>query len=532
MNKAIVLFTVFILTSCLGYNVFALSDVILISDFSPSDGETGVCPCCDGMCFTITDTFDNNMNISVYRSTDFGNIYGYNNSWCTSKGNIFTYRQSITIDHNFIDSDLSDFPILVNLSNNIVSIADNPGGNEYLGFYDGSCNELSHEIDYWDNSSYALVWVNVTSISSSVDTVLYVYYGGTGVVENPTGTWDSNFVFVSHMNDLTTSSIEDSTSNSNDGTKTGANNPNEVSGSIGYAQDFDGNDRIDLGSDSSLNDFENMTIYAHVNMDSGETAYNTILARYDDADNYFYYRINDDPGVYDYRQEVYTRKDAVGTGSTSTDSLFNHSEWVHLNLIMQNTSGNDRSFWLNEILKNDIDEDKVIATGGTTWIGDRGTGDRYFNGLIDEIRISNIARSQAWINATYDTINQTTGMISFSNQETNYGVIGQDILNEIEILTLNNVSSGTYCFCIDGSLNNSVYTPMMFNTTYYWYITATDTTFDVENSSDIISFTTAINISDCSTDNSDMVEYFDYGIIGLIGLLGLISTIFIIDKRR
>ena len=448
MNKTMILSVVLILTSFLSYNVLALPDVILISDFSPIDGETGVCPCCDGMCFTITDTFDNNMNISVYRSSDYGDIYGYNDSWCTSKDNLFTYRQSITIDHNFVDSDLSGFPILVNLSNSIVSIADNPGGNVYLGFYDSSCNELPYEIDYWDNSSYALVWVNITSISSSVDTVFYVYYGGTGVVEDPSGVWDSNFVFVGHMKDDTTSTILDSTSNNNDGTKTGANNPQEVTGSIGYAQDFDGNDRISLGSDSSLNDFEDMTITTIINMDSGETAYNTILARYDDADNYYYYRINDDPSAYDYRQEVYTRKDAVGIGSTSTDSLFNHSEFVHLNLIMQNTSGNDRSFWLNGILKNEIDEDKVVATGGTTWIGDRGTGDRYFTGLIDELRISNTVRSNAWINLTYDSNNQTSGLITFDSEEDNWYISGYALENEYIVNQYTNVTSGTYCFVL------------------------------------------------------------------------------------
>jgi len=53
---------------------------------------------------------------------------------------------------------------------------------------------------------------------------------------------------VQHMNDATTSTIKDSTTNSQDGAKYAANQPIEVDGEIGKAQDFDGtNDYVDLG---------------------------------------------------------------------------------------------------------------------------------------------------------------------------------------------------------------------------------------------------------------------------------------------
>jgi hypothetical protein len=51
------------------------------------------------------------------------------------------------------------------------------------------------------------------------------------------------------MVDATTSTIKDSTSNNNDGTKKAANEPIEVTGKVGKAQDSDGvDDYISIGT--------------------------------------------------------------------------------------------------------------------------------------------------------------------------------------------------------------------------------------------------------------------------------------------
>ena len=64
--------------------------------------------------------------------------------------------------------------------------------------------------------------------------------------------WDSNYTMVQHMKDTTTSSITDSTSNNNDGTKKAANEPlQNTTGKINSAQYFDGNDDYVNISDSA-----------------------------------------------------------------------------------------------------------------------------------------------------------------------------------------------------------------------------------------------------------------------------------------
>ena len=205
----------------------------------PNMTQSNVCPCCDHMCVGINNELGHNMNITIYRSSDAEDVYSRISSWCKYNDEDSNYRRKITIDHDFVDENMVGFPILINLSNDIVSKSD---GGDSLRFYDSSCNLLPHEIDYW--STYGLVWVNISSLSSSSDTEIYVYYNDSDAtnLEDAEGVWDSNFVGVWHMNDVTSSSIDGVTSNNYDLTKKGANTPNEVSGRIGNAQDFADND--------------------------------------------------------------------------------------------------------------------------------------------------------------------------------------------------------------------------------------------------------------------------------------------------
>ena len=61
----------------------------------------------------------------------------------------------------------------------------------------------------------------------------------------------------------------------------------------------------------------------------------------------------------------------------------------------------------------------------------------------------------------------------------------------------NYVGNKTYCFCIDGHIDDNVYYPMKYNETYYWYVNITDTTTGEYEISDTYQFTTAENISYC-----------------------------------
>lgn len=127
------------------------------------------------------------------------------------------YYKVITIDHDYIDTDLSNFPVLVVIDD---TTGDKCNGGDSIRFIDiDNTTEYYYEIEKWVDNEDRIVWVNITSISSTVDTKFLMYYGNSDAIDNqnPTDVWNSNYMAVWHMN-----SLLDSTSNNIDLTNYGA----------------------------------------------------------------------------------------------------------------------------------------------------------------------------------------------------------------------------------------------------------------------------------------------------------------------
>lgn len=102
-----------------------------------------------------------------------------------------------------------------------------------------------------------------------------------------------------------------------------------------------------------------------------------------------------------------------------------------------------------------------------------------------------------------------------------------------------NVTNGTYCFCLDGHINNSIYYSMLHNTTYYWYVNVTDVVTGLSDISDTYQFTTAENLSDCPCGNDtikDIISDSDHisdetWVVGLV-MVSLGLTLGMIRRRK
>jgi hypothetical protein len=143
---------------------------------------------------------------------------------------------------------------------------ENPNGYDITFSASDGATQLDHEVEEYDPASGTLVaWVRIPVLSASVDTVIYVYYGYSGVTsptENPTAVWDNHYVGVWHLKEDAVGTgaanlYTDSTANANHGddfvSATGQ------AGQISGGQAFDGvDDYIDCGNDSSL-DVEYLT---------------------------------------------------------------------------------------------------------------------------------------------------------------------------------------------------------------------------------------------------------------------------------
>jgi len=181
----------------------------------------------------------------------------------------YSKRIKLTIDYNKIDSSLSNFPVTVFFTSSqgeeIFDEFDADSDYMKCAFTsDNGTTQLYAEKELFDVSEEKAIYhVKVPSISSSANTIIYYYFDNShsdntdyiGAIGTTAGAnvWDSNFKAVYHMVDATTSTIKDSTSNNNDGTKKAANEPIEATGKVGQGQSFDGSDDYITGVNPSVN---------------------------------------------------------------------------------------------------------------------------------------------------------------------------------------------------------------------------------------------------------------------------------------
>jgi biopolymer transport protein ExbB len=273
------------------------------------------------------------------------------------------------------------------------------------------------EVEKWDSvGEEAWVWVKVPTISSTADTELYLYYdadhednvayvGDSGSVQAE-NVWDSNFKLVTHMNDdPDTSSIRDSTSNSNDGTKASENNPTQTVGVTGNAQDFS-SDYVNCGDDDSLEIVDTLTLEAWINPDS--FFINSIVSR---GRSYWLLVFNGELMFYRF-QEGGGGSYLVAPGDLPTGT-FSHVAATY------NTSATDEvKMYVNGqlIFEGSLDGPIDSITDDLA-IGTFPECSYYqFDGTIDETKISDTIRSSAWIKATYQT--GLDNLLTIGNEET------------------------------------------------------------------------------------------------------------------
>jgi len=345
----------------------------------------------------------------------------------------YDQRIKLTVDSSKIDSALSDFPVTVFFTSTQAEeiFAEFDADSDYMKCAftssDGTTQLYAEKELFDDSESKAIYHVKVTSVSSSADTDIYYYYDNDasdnttyiGAINTTAGghVWDSNFKAVYHMTDATTSTVVDSTSNSNDGTKKAANEPIEAAGKVGQAQDFDGtDDYIDCGTDNSL-DLTEITLEALIKPDTVTGGYDTIIAKREivSPDYFINYQfsLHDDEIVF-----YFVDSDNNHHPYETTDANLLVDTWYHVIATFSSTN-NSVKIYVNGVEKLSETENAdltaniyPLALGRSGGYGDG----EYFNGIIDEPHISDTARSAAWIKATYNSL--WDSLLTYSSEET------------------------------------------------------------------------------------------------------------------
>lgn len=434
-----------------------------------------------------------------------GDVGWWNDSWL--------YRKEITIDHTKVAGDLDYFPVLISISGDADLAAHAHSDGDDICFID-SCNlnKYNHEIEHYDiaggipPTTTLIAWVNVTHLLRTSDTILYMYYGNADCSnqENINGTWDSHYKMVQHMNETTGSTLEDSTSNNNDGIKAG-NAAQTSSGKIDGAYIFDGDgDYVNISDTGTSLDFIATQSYTFsLWVKSNQVGICGTFSKGGQDSDTGYTLYPDTPADHEtiFGPNVYTDSVPV-EGPTVAQST-----WTYITVTYR-----------NEYITMYIDG--ALYSSGT-WSGfhDNTTGpfllgygnnelepgdSTYFDGTIDEVRISDIARSAAWINATFLSMNAPNSFYSLGSEvHTNYApelsnpdpedegysthtnpdlvITVKDDEGQTMDMTIRTNASGswttlqTFNAIANGTYHTTPTTMSSYATQYWWSVNCTDT---------------------------------------------------------
>jgi len=311
----------------------------------------------------------------------------------------WSYRKLITLNHTQVSSDQINFPILLNITDTELRNTAQSDGDD-IAFTDDSSHKLNHQIERYVSITGALVaWVNVTNLSSSSDTQIYMYYGNSecSSQQNPHGVWDSNYLGVWHLNE-TSGTILDSSGNGKSGTLTGATYA--VDGKIGKSISFDGSgDYIDITiaipstvtisawSQSTTSGLSDM-LWCIGNTGTGG------------------------PDLFFYSGNIYLNTwDGVGNLLCVQPNV---NQWHLYTTIIDSVANNARLYIDGRLAgtagyRNPTKATFAISSSnGYDW-----------QGTIDEFCISKIARPATWINTGYNNVNNATngGFFTVGSEE-------------------------------------------------------------------------------------------------------------------
>jgi len=364
-----------------------------------------------------------------------------------------SYYKKLTIDHDQVPSNLVNFPVCVLIDDDSDMYEKVKSNLTDIEFWDSTnTTQYYHEVESYligGGVVNATIWVNVTSISSTVDTVFYLWYGNaTDSSHNgyyPSSVWDNSFSSVFHLNN--TDCVD--SKNSNDGTNGGVS---FTTGKMGLGGDFESGDNDVITCPEAVlpeGDTE-CTVSFWLKLESNSSTW-AVISKYKDGDHKFaiYY----DTGT-NLQYKVYMM-DGSGTGEGLNMGCNDADEtgvWHNL-VFIREPSDDDWDSHLDgssDTLGVDGTND-IIDDAASVLIGDidDAWSDMPLDGILDELRISSVKRNDSWINACYNNINNISGVDSFvswgdeGEPGSTTGVI--DFINSLnDYFTTSGVVDGSY----------------------------------------------------------------------------------------
>jgi hypothetical protein len=363
------------------------------------------------------------------------------------------YRKEITVDHSEVEANLTGFPVLISVTDGDLRDHAKSDGSDILFTSSDGTTKLKREIESYDDSDGILVaWVKA-DLSSTADTMLYIYYGNPAASEtNDTDTWDTSFVGVWHLDETTggTNAIEDSAPSNNHGTDQG--NPTlGATGKIDGAVGLDGYNDYIYTANSFVNPQEftieawfktntasGKKIVGFENVQSGQSASSWDRHIYVGTEGRLYF------GCYSGATDV------ANSTATYTDNVWHHvvgvrddtTDTLHLYV-----DGSEVDTTANS---NAEDFTGYFRIGSYRTSGWPDGVNGYFTGYVDEVRISTTVRDAAWIETSYNNQSAPGSFYDVGDEEAITGAYERDLYNIPDYSDVLSVTRVTVYFRFSG----------------------------------------------------------------------------------
>jgi hypothetical protein len=335
-------------------------------------------------------------------------------------------RIRLDIDAADLGEDLLDFPLLVVLDDGRIDYARTSEGGADLRFVDaGHTRLLPHEIERWDPDGVSWVWVRVPRIDAADPGAhLWLYFDDPEAEDasDPTSVWDADFRAVWHLSDDpmgTAPQMRDSTGRENHATLNGPSPESAAEGPIAGAVALDGTESSsdwleapapDAGSLDITGAAFTIEAWVWLEPDRDEDA-DGILTKADEnrAGQYFL---------------------GIGGGGSNHNHVLCRTRTGGSERRLESSAAVPEGAWTHVACRYDgarlvalVDGEEVgamnvsgpvDARSGDVWIGRRYDG-RRFGGAIDEVRISSVPRSDAWM--AFQHRSMTDDLLTFGDVE-------------------------------------------------------------------------------------------------------------------
>jgi hypothetical protein len=318
--------------------------------------------------------------------------------WDTDWG----YRKQLLFLNAGRTEDLQDFPVLVVLDPTNFNYANaKADGSDLVFIDDDNFWQLDHEIELWNPGGTSVIWVRVRQIDGgSNNDFMWLYYGNPAAndSQDPEGVWDNDYEGVYHFEGGTA----DSTNNNRD--LAGTSNPTTSYVNLGNGRVFDGTTDALTAADTGLPEGNNeRTISAWVN----------VFAINNHAHLFGYGNYGANHQSFSVLVDSNNRTVINVGGGHGPDSFALANATVDVNTwtwVAVTNNGDNVTVTINGNagVTGSVGHGISTVTGQEGFVlGTDGFPTYQLEGAMDELRISQIARSADWLNAEYASMQNT-----------------------------------------------------------------------------------------------------------------------------